>query len=649
MGARTAEYDDNQSAIAGSRALTDRLAMAATLSSIAAIYGLCMSPFVGAGDSGEFIVTAARLAAPHPPGYPLYTYLAHLFTWLPVSTVAWRVGLFSLVCQVAANGVVFQLMREWSIRTSVAVVTTLLYSLTPLIWRYAMEAEVFALNNLFAAILLLFFWRVLRAQSSSGPPSRQRPIDPARAMPWLGLLLGLGATNHLTILMFAFPFVIFYLIRFRAATLRSKPLLLTVSAFLAGLTPYLLMFLLGRNRALYSWGDFSSWSGWWTHVSRAEYGSFQLATGDKANADFWTKIYFFLQEMVLNLHGLGLVLLAAAGAAVFLGGKVARLNDSARRSFAQLLLFAVVFYATIFHALSNLDLRIPLYYHTQARMWLLPLLLLCLLAGYGFNAIVVLAAARAKRAQDAVAAIALAAIVLMTALHWRVQDKSHDDFFERVGRTMIDAVAMNSVILMREDAYVNALRYLQEIEGLRPDVKVIPLDALWWPWMSELVAKNVPDFILPGQVIRPQKFGLETFTLAELIDANIASHPIYVSKITPDEELTLREKYWGFPYGFHSRIKLRNQDFNIDELKLETAPFLSLKMPAPETYKYESWETFIRFNYFFVKLKTAQLFIQRAGGRPEWIGQAKSILKAIVVENPAGSQEAKAILDVLRE
>lgn len=595
--------------------LFDKIIFTLTLLAITTIYLLCMSPYVGAGDSGELIVTAAKLAAPHPPGYPLYTFFAHLFSLLPISSVAWRIGLFSVVCQVAAAAVLFKFLLEWLGRTWIACAITLLYSLSPLIWRYAIEAEVFALNNLFAVILIYLLWRSL----PSSPLMRTVPSQgtlrmstwfttPQSAMPLFGFVLGLAATNHLTILMFAFPFMLYFLWIHRAQT-TAKSLALTIATFALGLTPYLYMFYLGQNRALYAWGDFSTWNGFFTHVLRSEYGSFQLATGDKEDSHFWSKLYYFGQEMVRNIYWPGVAALAYA---VYHIGK-----RKAGAAFPRLLLAAFIFFTILFQSLSNLDLSIPLYYHTQARMWMLPLLLLTLIIGWAMSI------------QKYLGAIVVPTIIGMAAWNWKIQDKSHDVFFRDVGRTMLNSVAPNAVVLMREDTYVNALRYLQEIDGIRTDVKVIPLDALWWPWCKELVEKNVPGFTIPGEVIRKESLAPGQFTLAQLIEANIDKFPIYISKIFTEEEITLREKFWGFPYGFHSRIKRRSQDFTIDELKLETGPFLALQLPDSSTHRVESWETFIKLNYSMVKQPMADLLAARANGRPDWLAYSEVIKKGL--------------------
>src|SRR3990167_6536284 len=61
------------------------------------IYILTLSRSIYFGDSGEFITTAYTLGIAHPPGYPLYTMLAHLFTYLPFGNLPFKVNFFSAI------------------------------------------------------------------------------------------------------------------------------------------------------------------------------------------------------------------------------------------------------------------------------------------------------------------------------------------------------------------------------------------------------------------------------------------------------------------------------------------------------------------------------------------------------------------------
>ena len=65
------------------RITPDRIAVAVLLIATAVLYGSTLCPTGYWYDSAEFSAHALTLGVPHPPGYPLYTMVAHLFTWLP--------------------------------------------------------------------------------------------------------------------------------------------------------------------------------------------------------------------------------------------------------------------------------------------------------------------------------------------------------------------------------------------------------------------------------------------------------------------------------------------------------------------------------------------------------------------------------------
>jgi len=71
-----------------------------------ATYIYTLQPTVGLEDSGELITGAYKLGVPHPPGYPMWSILAKLFTFIPVGDVAYRVNLLSAVCSALAAGMV---------------------------------------------------------------------------------------------------------------------------------------------------------------------------------------------------------------------------------------------------------------------------------------------------------------------------------------------------------------------------------------------------------------------------------------------------------------------------------------------------------------------------------------------------------------
>ncbi|HUT25159.1 MAG TPA: DUF2723 domain-containing protein, partial [Sumerlaeia bacterium] len=70
------------------------LGLAAVIMAVGLVlYTRTLAPTVTAEDSGELIAAAHCLGVPHPPGYPTFTVVGHLFSRLPFRpSVAWRVN-----------------------------------------------------------------------------------------------------------------------------------------------------------------------------------------------------------------------------------------------------------------------------------------------------------------------------------------------------------------------------------------------------------------------------------------------------------------------------------------------------------------------------------------------------------------------------
>jgi hypothetical protein len=86
---------------------TDWLAFWAVTLVLLTAYSLTRAPSVTLEDAGELSVAAMYAGVPHPPGYPLWTLLAWLFTKLvPFGNMAWRISLFSGLATALAAGLI---------------------------------------------------------------------------------------------------------------------------------------------------------------------------------------------------------------------------------------------------------------------------------------------------------------------------------------------------------------------------------------------------------------------------------------------------------------------------------------------------------------------------------------------------------------
>ena len=110
------------------------------------VYLRTLFPTVGGGDSGELVATACATGVAHPPGYPLSHVLAKLFTFLPFGVVAWRVNLLSAILGSAVSVMILLAVRRWARNDWAGLLAGGLFAFSPLVWRYAIVAEVFSVE-----------------------------------------------------------------------------------------------------------------------------------------------------------------------------------------------------------------------------------------------------------------------------------------------------------------------------------------------------------------------------------------------------------------------------------------------------------------------------------------------------------------------
>ena len=205
------------------------------------------------------MITAAwSLGIPHPYGYPLWALLAHLFTWIPLYSVAWRVSLASAVFALAAVLLLVRLLQFLLRDPMAAFAGGLVLAFSREFWEQAVIAEVYTLSACFLLICvtLLRYWQF-------HPKNRTLFI--------FAFLYGLGLGAHYTIAAAGPIFAIFILIQDRFSWRRwSVYLRLLGLAFLGGL---IFLYLPIRSHAdpVMDWGNPERWENFLGLLTRKQY------------------------------------------------------------------------------------------------------------------------------------------------------------------------------------------------------------------------------------------------------------------------------------------------------------------------------------------------------------------------------------------
>src|SRR5215831_11111912 len=242
----------------------DYLAGAAVTAAAGVLYLLTAARDIVLGDTPELVTAAITLGIPHPPGYPLFTMLGHLFSLLPAGPLPFRVDLLAVACGTVTVALVYFTALRISGRRAASAISAMTLAVTPLFWSWSLVAEVFSLNNLLAAlfIYLLVLWQER--------PERMGFLIAA------AFVSGLALSNQQTIVLLG-PAVLFLLWRNRRLLLaQPRALALAAAALLAGLLPYAYLFLAAARHPALNWGDPSSLDNFMAVITRKHFGSGQL-------------------------------------------------------------------------------------------------------------------------------------------------------------------------------------------------------------------------------------------------------------------------------------------------------------------------------------------------------------------------------------
>ncbi|HXC53498.1 MAG TPA: DUF2723 domain-containing protein [Candidatus Limnocylindrales bacterium] len=584
------------------------------------VYLRTLHPTVSGGDSGELVFVAWKLGVAHAPGYPLYTMLAHAFTWLPSGSIAWRVNLLSAVCDAGAATLLFAIVRRFSRDTAAAAAAALLFAFSPLIWTYATQAEVFALNNLFVALLL---WLVLRW--SEAPDDRHARL--------IAFAAGLGLSNHHTFVLVCVPVAAWMGIVSRGDVLRPRKLAVLAACSVAGLLPYLYLPLAARHATTLSWGDPSTVAGFFDVLLRRDYGTFGLSGNAPVGAlGFAKHLAAFAGSFASGSLWIGPVLVVVA---------LLRPASAAApgRRFIALLAAALTFSVGVFALMANLPLGDPFYRAITSRFWQQPYLVAFVLAGIGLARLRAFLPARSEIGRVIVTASAVALIAIQLATNFSSHDESRNHFVEEYGRAILAGLPPNALLLTYGDLISNASRYVQVCEGVRADVIVLDQEMMTKPWYIERARTEHADLVFPGRMYHPRE--VNAFDMKSFVEANRAVRSIHVYPGVKQGDTSWSAGYLLVPDGISLHVLSRG-DFREEMISAVAsdstlAPLAANARPDETRYPPGTWEHVVLTDYRAIVHSRGVWLLDRAmavGESREMFVKARDALLQAAAEWP---------------
>mmetsp|Transcript_22180 Transcript_22180/g.68136 ORF Transcript_22180/g.68136 Transcript_22180/m.68136 type:complete len:738 (+) Transcript_22180:98-2311(+) len=567
---------------------------------VLAVYLRTLSPGIVGGDSGELVAEACRLGTAHPPGYPTFTLLTYVVTKVlpdlpaPLDTPAGRANALSaafgaFACYFIHASVRLCFPEDAASSFAGGVLAAGLYAFCPLVWQYSVSAEVFAFNNFFSALTVYLLLRFIKTRE--------------RSCGYLGAFVcGLAMTNQHTSILFQIPIAIFVLYSLitepapapaatrngNARTLgkskskvkRKKESVVSVAAessasrpvpvaeaclklggaYLAGLMPYAYLPVAAYlNHVPGSWGDVLSLMGFFRHLARSDYGTFQLYSGEDSKTEgFVERCKLMAQDLSFTqgLHGV-LPVLAAIGF-MFLAWTGRR-----KRVMGFMLTAALATYVCVFHTLANLPLASPLLYGVHQRFWMQPMIIFCIFAGAsvaGASALTFDSPVWRTLRRAGSFAVAVSVVLMQLRRNFAMSDQSGNYIFRDHSRNFLEHLEEDAIALINWDQLWTSVRYTQQCEDVRPDVTSINLSMMTYKWF-ETKKHLYPDVVFPGDFYASERARATDpkkksgFTLLEFAKANLGGkRPIFIGGAMNYREEYFETAYAMVPYGYGKKV-----------------------------------------------------------------------------------------------
>ena len=577
---------------------TSEAAVAAGISLLAlTLYAITLAPSVPGGDSGELIAAAYTMGVPHPPGYPLYTLLAWGMSGVPLEEVAFRVNALSALLDALAAGVLCCGVARWSRSTGAGLLAAGLFAFSPLVWSYAVVAEVFALNNLL--VCCLFYSLVRFADSPS-----------LRWARWGALTVGLGLSNHHTFVVYAVPVVVYVAWRGRAFLFSPRALAQVLGLFALGVLPYLYLPIAGAARNAVTWGDFSSLETILHHVLRRDYGTFQLGAGEAGQWGAWSRWLLVMQALFRNTLYVGLPV-------ALLGCMYGLMGARRDRDVTVVMLVGWLAYLAMVGFLFNLAIENPVLVGVEARFWQMAAIPVFAWAGLGVQQLASWAVPR-KFVETAVFAIAVVAIGLQSAMHFQAANQRDNFVFRDYANTILAGLPAGALLILNSDSAINSVRYLQAVEGVRKDVRVAPMSWMQLGWYTDWMREEWRTLQFPGpHLSRGQTAAGSGYTLKDFFAANLGSEEIFIYPgFGASEGQRIRPDYRTVPIGLAKQVLTAEAAQGLDR-EARRAKALEVlagfDVDRTDAYAPESWESFVGQSYRRARARAEKMGSQDAG------------------------------------
>lgn len=554
----------------------------------------------GLADSDELITVAKILGVAHPPGYPLYSILAIFVSRLPLPfTFAGRVNFLSSLLQAGTVVFVFlsgylvikKFYQDLIISLALALLGALSLAMALSFWFYALVAEVFALHLFLASVVLfgLVLWEKKGATQ-----------DKLLYLAAFGF--GLGVSNQQVFVLLLPAFALW--------ALWTKPKMLGQGRFLlklAGialvglLLPYLYLPLAARNQAVINWESPRTLPGVARTITRRIYAE----SAPHGFAYLGGKISW--ARSLAGFEQFGRFLLANYSWPVFSLGLVGLVFLWRRKEYRLLMLlvlgvigggFFLAVYVPVASSRDAVDYRLAAGVHQ--RLYLASLLFYSPMISLGVAAALI----TLKRFWPRLAAWLVMLLIFLPLSagydHYQEIVKTNFALGHSFGKALLESLEPEAILICFVEQACFTGTYLQQVEGVRPDVLIIPADFAQWP--VEQIRKDYPELIRTAATKKTPKHSI--LFVRDLIRWQIDQRPIYIAGINNQSQVLSaygldQDPFYLIPYGCAMKVAKSFQLAVPDQECLSLDDQLSASYLTPKVPITDMFPAYLTYQHFF--------------------------------------------------
>ena len=538
-------------------------------------YLLTLSPTINFIDSGELAADCVTLGIAHPPGYPLYVQLGKIFTFLPVGEPIYRLNLMSafwvslsVVCLFISLILISQIFTlkepKTKLKLSSAILATILFSFSPILWSQAIQNEVYSLNIFLCSLIILLslYWF---KQNQSAENLNHWNLSLIYLITYL---VGLSSGNHpLSILLT--PALIFLLISTANRKIYSfKSLSLVLGFLILGVSIYLYLPIRASLNPPLNWGDPSTFLNLKNHLTAKIYQGWMFTETKLAFRDnFGHFLSLFFKQFPLWAYPL-----------MFLG-----IFKTFQQNLKLVSFFLLIILVNLLWSL-NYDIKDIESYFLQTILTSVFLLFLGLLFLFQILEKILFWLRTSEKLRTTVSLLVLSILALLFLLkfprEFKAQNRSKNYIPYDFSMNILRSAHKDALILTEVWDYYSSWLYLRFVENKRPDLEIVNTALSEYGWYKTYIRKYYPSLyrrssqeiedynqfalsLESGQFLDSLKAS-QAFTrmINSFIFKNLADRPVYITifdayqgysglpTLTEGLLLRFREENKFYPYEF---------------------------------------------------------------------------------------------------